>query len=437
MGAVMGLAVPFGAALIPVFFGTRVSILQAMTDLGISGNYGKGFLARLIDKLPLPINVRQALSNVTRKKARLALTGLTLTLAVASFMGIFGVFFSMNTIISGVFEAFGYQITVSPNGAQDLDEVRALILENVDAAREVYPAVGVSIELEGFVDPQFNTGQLQVIGFDPATDSLDLEMDSGTGWRDDPQREGIVLTLNVAEPLGKDVGDTVVVSAGGQTVELKVIGLVSFPFDQGFMEWRSLARLAGFTRGGEPAPNVFLVQMEDSDPSIAQVDDVIDQISELLLAHGITGSYSNQVQAAQESAQQMLMFGMMCSLAAAVMAAVGAIGLLSTLSMSVFERQKEIGVMRSIGASSMTVAGQFLVEGILVGVLAWIIGAPLSYILSKVLMAALPFGTSSLPYPPISLLIGLVGMIVIATVSSLWPSISAARKTVSEILRYQ
>ena len=51
-----------------------------------------------------------------------------------------------------------------------------------------------------------------------------------------------------------------------------------------------------------------------------------------------------------------------------MMAAVGAIGLLSTLSMSVFERLREIGVMRSIGASSFTVAGQFLTEGMLVGI---------------------------------------------------------------------
>jgi ABC-type lipoprotein release transport system permease subunit len=33
--------------------------------------------------------------------------------------------------------------------------------------------------------------------------------------------------------------------------------------------------------------------------------------------------------------------------------------------------------------------------------------------------------------------LGFIGMIVIATVASLWPSIAAARKTVSEILRYQ
>jgi ABC-type antimicrobial peptide transport system permease subunit len=39
--------------------------------------------------------------------------------------------------------------------------------------------------------------------------------------------------------------------------------------------------------------------------------------------------------------------------------------------------------------------------------------------------------------PPFTLVIGLVGMIVIATISSLWPSINAARKTVAQIIRYQ
>jgi putative ABC transport system permease protein len=119
------------------------------------------------------------------------------------------------------------------------------------------------------------------------------------------------------------------------------------------------------------------------------------------------------------------------------MAAVGAIGLLATLSMAVFERQKEIGVMRSIGAGSITVAGQFLIEGILVGVISWLIGVPLSYLLSRVLADALPFGVTDIDYPAVAVVIGLVGMITVATISSLWPSINAARKTVSEIIRYQ
>jgi putative ABC transport system permease protein len=144
------------------------------------------------------------------------------------------------------------------------------------------------------------------------------------------------------------------------------------------------------------------------------------------------------VQNAEDSANEVMTFGMVFGMTAAVMAAVGAIGLLAALSMAVFERQKEIGVMRSIGASSATVASQFLIEGVLVGILAWIIAVPLAYLFSEALVAMLPFGgISDIPFAPSSLLVGLIGIVVVATISSLWPSINAARKTVAEILRYQ
>ena len=74
IGVVMGLAVPFAAAIVPVFLGTCVTILQAMTDVGISGNYRRGLWARAINIMPLPTNTRQAITNVTRKKGRLVLT---------------------------------------------------------------------------------------------------------------------------------------------------------------------------------------------------------------------------------------------------------------------------------------------------------------------------------------------------------------------------
>ena len=52
------------------------------------------------------------------------------------------------------------------------------------------------------------------------------------------------------------------------------------------------------------------------------------------------------------------------------MALVGGIGLLTIASIGVFERQREIGVMRSIGASSGAILIQFWLEGILVGLAA-------------------------------------------------------------------
>ena len=437
-GVVMGLAVPFVAAIVPVFLGTRVTILQAMTDVGISANYGKGLWARAIKIMPLPTNTKQAVTNVTRKKGRLALTWLTLTLAVAAFMGIFGVFASINKEIASVFDAVGHEISVTPNERQDFEQVSTLVLEGVPGIEAVHPGVGLAVELEGYVNPDFETGQLDMIGFDPATDSYELDIEAGTAWRDDPRREGIVLSRSVADQIGKDAGDMVVLVAQGQSAEFEIIGIASFPFDQGFMEWRTLARLVGSTNSeGEPVPTRMLVQLAESEPTVEQVDDIIDKIDEVLLSNGIAAIQVNTVEVAEDLADLIALIGLIFESAAIVMAAVGAIGLLSTLSMNVFERQREIGVMRSIGASSYTVASQFLTEGMLVGMSAFIVAAPLSYLLAQGLISSLEITLEGIGYEPIALVMGLIGMIVITVLASLGPSLGAARRTVSDILRYQ
>ena len=61
-----------------------------------------------------------------------------------------------------------------------------------------------------------------------------------------------------------------------------------------------------------------------------------------------------------------------------LIAAVGAIGLAGTLSINVLERRREIGVMRAIGASSPTIAGLFIGEGLILGLIAWVIAIPIS-----------------------------------------------------------
>ena len=229
-----------------------------------------------------------------------------------------------------------------------------------------------------------------------------------------------------------------VLVAQGQSAEFEIIGIASFAFDLGFMEWRALARLVGSTlASGDPAPTALFVQMTGADPSVNEVDEIIDKIDEVLLSNGIAATQVNQVQVAEDIAKLIALFGLMFSSAAIVMAAVGAIGLLSTLSMSVFERQREIGVMRSIGASSFRVGSQFLTEGMLVGISAWIVAAPLSYLLALGLISSLEIPIEGLGYEPIALVIGLIGMIVITALASLGPSLGAARRTVSEILRYQ
>lgn len=446
IGILMGLGVPMLASTLPVYLGTRVSILSAMTDLGLSSGYGKSRVARFIHRLPFSPAVRQALANIYQKKGRLALTGFTLTLAVGAFMGVTAVFIAMNSVIGTIHDTFNFAIAVDMDEPQDFDAISSLITRNVDEIATVNPshdsaltvltAAPESIDLTDNDEIAKHSKTLFVDGFDMTGSTLQLDLIEGEDWTNDPDQRGIVLSKKTADELGKKAGDTLTAVQDGQPYSIKVLGITDLPFNElfGFMRWQDVAAIRN---GGEVnQPRSLLLQLRDENTTAAENDKIIGELRELLLKNGITANFDNQIAFREDDNKTILTVGLLFNIASLVMASIGAIGLLVSLSISVFERQREIGVMRSVGANTTTIITQFLTEGLLVGVIAWLIGVPLSYGISMIFKEALPidFGFS---YPPICLVFGLVGMLVIAFVASIWPSLAASRKTVSDILRYQ
>jgi putative ABC transport system permease protein len=442
LGIILGLGVPVAAAAVPVLRGIRVGILEAMTDFGIDANFGSSRLDRLIGNLPLPITLRQTVRNAYQKRFRLALTGVTLTLASAAFMGVFAVFSGLTTIVNDAFDSIGYQIVMRPNEAQDFDTIKTLIENNVSGIGSIDPSTSLAVDVEGFTPPPVQVGPpgLYAEGFNTANPNiLKLDLISGDAWTNDPNRSGVVLSASIADATGKAVGDNIGLTVSGNTRSFEIIGVAQSTTDVVWMNWAQLSTFGGLVNAdGKPYPSAIDITLAEKDPSARKVDDAISAINDTMLANGISAGYNNQVALAQLITTIVAAFGVILSLAALLIAMVGAVGLLTTLSMSVFERQKEIGVMRSVGASSGAIAVQFLVEGLLVGLFAWLVAAPLSYLVSQGLIAVLPFGgTYTIAYPLTAPIVGLIGIVALVTIASLLPSLSAARKTVSEILRYQ
>ncbi len=81
---------------------------------------------------------------------------------------------------------------------------------------------------------------------------------------------------------------------------------------------------------------------------------------------------------------------------AALLSIVGVIGLTGTMTINVLESTREIGVMRSIGASHGSIFGIFITEGVVIALMAWGLGALLSWPLSAWLVDALG-GAMSMP----------------------------------------
>jgi putative ABC transport system permease protein len=122
-----------------------------------------------------------------------------------------------------------------------------------------------------------------------------------------------------------------------------------------------------------------------------------------------------------------------------IIGASGVLGLASTLATSVVERQREIALLRAIGASSRQIGQVFWTEGLALTAVAWafgiLFGVPLAYIFVQVLN----YQVEAIDFALHPLVLGgmLIVVVLVATLASLVPAWQAARIRVVEMLRYE
>lgn len=121
---------------------------------------------------------------------------------------------------------------------------------------------------------------------------------------------------------------------------------------------------------------------------------------------------------------------------------VAAVGITNTMIMSTYERTKEIGVNKVIGASVKDIRKQFLYEATFIGLLGGTAGLILSYILSfiintiaKMFMNGLDANITSIPIW--LALFAIVFSTVVGILSGLYPANKAAKISVLEALRQE
>jgi putative ABC transport system permease protein len=126
---------------------------------------------------------------------------------------------------------------------------------------------------------------------------------------------------------------------------------------------------------------------------------------------------------------------------AVVLALVGGLGLMGTMSINVLERTREIGVMRAVGAATRSILKIILWEGIFIGVLSWLGGTLIALPLSKFISDTVGqlFLSSSLTYR--FSIEGMLGWLILVTllalIASFLPAWNASRLTVREVLAYE
>ena len=122
-----------------------------------------------------------------------------------------------------------------------------------------------------------------------------------------------------------------------------------------------------------------------------------------------------------------------------VIVAMSMVGLANAITTNVLERTREIGILRSIGARARDVRRIFTTEGIALGIGGWLLGIPLGYLLTRLLVWLIwEIVEVRIPvvFPPVSILIALVGTIVLALLVLFLPVRRAVRFRPGDAIRY-
>jgi ABC-type antimicrobial peptide transport system permease subunit len=117
---------------------------------------------------------------------------------------------------------------------------------------------------------------------------------------------------------------------------------------------------------------------------------------------------------------------------------IGAVGMLNTMLMSVLERTREIGVLRSLGWRRRQVLGMIVKESLVLGGVGGLCGIPLGLGMGSLIGAAGIWGGAIEPlYTPLLFVRAVVVALVAGTIGGLYPAWRATRLHPVEALRYE
>ena len=439
------LAAPAVAALIPILGGTRVTVRQAVSDYGVGPVRRRGLINRLLARIRgLPRPTMLSLRNTFRRRGRLVLTLITLTLAGGIFISVVSTRNSLMVELENARRLFNFDVQVMLGGPYPTRQVhreamRVPGVESVEgwafAQAQLIPEGWEGSE-QGVLGPNFT-----LYGTPADTTFVEPVISEGRWLQPGDQNVIVVSSDLVNDQPGLAVGQDVTLVTRGDEVssrrQWRVVGVFNgFGQHFAYTNYDYLSHVVG-------APGQSWVLLAGTTESDSQSQfEVARALEERLKRAGLVVGQSlttSEITGANMAGWNFIITFMLVM--AFLLAIVGGLGLAGTMSLNVLERTREIGVMRATGASNGAVRGVVLIEGIAIGLLSWLLAVPLSLPLGygfnyMVSMSFLERATS-FSFSATSVIIWLLIVLVIATVASLLPARRAVQVSVREALAYE
>ena len=377
---------------------------------------------------------RATIKGLVAHKLRLGLTALSVVLGVAFVAGTFVLTDTLNHTFDTLFSQVNKGVAVSVRAKSSFGQDRQRIPESlVGTIRRVD---GVR-RAEGIVQ-----GYAQVVDSDGKPVTTGGAPTFGINWVNAPEnplslREGraperageVGIDVATARKAKLSIGDRVTILFEGPPETFRVTGLLGF----GTADNLAGATLAAFDTATAQrvlhAEGKFDTIDVVGDPGVPAVA-LRNRIAAVLPkgVQAVTGAEASQ-EAAKQVKEGLSFFQTALLVFAGIALFVGTFIIFNTFSIIVAQRTRELGLLRALGASGGQVTASVLVEAVLVGVLASVVGLALGVLLAVGLKALLAGFGLSLPSSGLQFLPRTIWVsLVVGTVVTLVAAVSPARR---------
>jgi putative ABC transport system permease protein len=388
---------------------------------------------------------RFAIRGLLSRKLRTALTAVAIVLGVAMISGTYVLTDSIDQAFDRIFTDIraGSDAVITGRSAFDLSEGSGVTEPTFDESLlpevQALPAVA---EAEGSVDSDATQligddgkavvyGGAPNLGFsiaNPSSPFNPLTLIQGE-W---PRPNELVVDKETAAKEDFEVGETIGVQAEGPVQGLRISGIIQFSSGLTI----GGATLAGFDL--ETAQRLMRKQGRLDEIAVAGTPDateqeLVSQIEEILPPGTQVKTGPQQAQADAEETNEFITFLQGFLLAFGGIALfVGSFVIANSLSITIAQRTRELATLRTIGASRRQILTSIVLESLIVGVVASVIGLFLGLLLARGLFSLFDAVGFTLPntglvFETRTIVVALLAGILVTLVASLRPATRATR----------
>ena len=416
------------AAVPAVLRASRMSIRDGLAS-GLTATQGS-WVDRVLHHVRLPLTVQVGLRNITRRKGRTIGTAVQVALAVGIALGFFGVGATVSNLTTGNWNSMRWDVEFRQQANVGFDDRSLPVLEGLDSFGSAHPVLFNAVEIDG--------AQYEAWGIPPGTEMFDPDLRSGR-WFEPGDADSTVAVVGpaLAKVEGLAVGDVVTIETASGPVDFTIIGVDGRILFGGMLVYLPLPAFQRILRADDV--NGYWLQSASQDEE--DIERLAANAEDALGAAGypVTTKIHHVELKANLSAFRLLTAAL--AIMSVPIVGLGLIGLINMMTMNVLERTREVGVLRSIGASSPAIKRIFRTEALAIAFIGWLVAVPLGWFIGwgliRIVAELFSFGDVAYTFDlwPIPLALGVT--LALAWVVVIAPLRRATRLRPGDALRYE